>query len=178
MRHGATLPTLNREAVFSAATTEGKLAAAQLYVAASAWGTGPSPQGVVRRIRPLTPDPARFDTWIRDALDVLHSEGPVAAYRLLNNAGHIKHLGPAFFTKVLYFAGYRSDRPGLRPLIMDQYVVKELNRRCNFRWRSTGWSTDQYEQYLVWTHDCAQGYGVEPDAVEYELFCAGKRPDG
>jgi hypothetical protein len=59
------------------------------------------------------------------AVTTLADDGAVAAYRQLRGA--IQGLGPAFFTKFLYFAGDAlTDVPRPRPLILDQRIARVL----------------------------------------------------
>jgi hypothetical protein len=41
---------------------------------------------------------------LESAARIVQHDGPVEGFRHMNNAGRIKHLGSAFFTKWLYFA--------------------------------------------------------------------------
>ena len=51
-----------------------------------------------------------------------------SAYQRFNSASptHLRGLGPAFFSKVLYFAGYRRGAGGVQPLILDGRVARHL----------------------------------------------------
>lgn len=153
--------------------------AARLYVAAAVWGTGTKAQGVARRCRPFTENPpGAVGERLADAIGTLRNKGAVEAYDALRyGPGRIKQLGPAFFTKVLYFAGHPGAMPDVwpRPLILDRFVVDALNLTRGTTWRTAGWSTEQYATYLDLAHDWAAvwGEGVEPEVVEAALFDCG-----
>ena len=68
-------------------------------------------------------------------------------------------------------SGTRSPPPdGLRPLILDRRVATALRNREVLALGDSGWSTDDYERYLV---HCHQTSPDNPEAVEIELFNAG-----
>jgi len=86
----------------------------------------------------------------------------------------IRHLGPSFGTKFLYFAGYDRVADGPQPLILDQYVTLALNRLCGLSWPITGWSTSQYADYLARAHRWATMWRTSPDVIERVLFSVGR----
>jgi hypothetical protein len=101
---------------------------------------------------------------------MLKADGAVAAYSRFLRGGesNVTWLGPAFFTKLLYFAGF--DRtPGPQPLILDRFVAKTLG------WRTTGWTATDYGTYLDAATSWAGEYATTPDVVERTLFEIGKR---
>lgn len=139
-------------------------------VAACVWGAGTGAQSVYRRVKVFThnePDVLGFR--LAAALEVLRESGPVAAYDALRGRLRISYLGPAFFTKFLYFAGYDSGSEP-RPLILDRFVARGLGAG----WPRAGWTSAQYGEYLRHVHAWAQESGAAPDAVELALFTAGK----
>ena len=85
----------------------------------------------------------------------------------------IRGLGPAFFSKLLYFAGYRRDRRGVQPLILDAVVSRALPEAAgparNRRW---GWRAAEWMDDLRWAADQARRsvFGGEPERVEMALF--------
>jgi hypothetical protein len=103
------------------------------------------------------------------ALELLRESGPVAAYDALRSRLRIAYLGPAFFTKFLYFAGYDTTSEP-RPLILDRFVARGLRAG----WPRSGWTSAQYGDYLRHAHAWAHESGAAPDAVELALFRAGK----
>lgn len=106
-------------------------------------------------------------------------------YRQFSRGGRwwIKYLGPAFFTKLMYFAAGTPAAPATvtseadtsavtQPLILDGRVARALG--WSKRW---GWNPEQYGEYL----DVAEGLRdrwcpqLPVDVVEYQLFIAGGR---
>ncbi len=91
-------------------------------------------------------------------------------------------LGPAFFTKVMYCAGYRRGATSVQPLILDQRVVAQLQpeewpslqRRRGTRAGglrpASEWSTGPWLTYCNWAWNQATGRKIEPDEVEMRLF--------
>jgi hypothetical protein len=111
-------------------------------------------------------------------VEVLRSDGAVEAYNYLH--GHrgniIKHLGPAFGTKPLYFCGYDVTTVGVKPLILDSYVATAINRLCGSDWPDAGFSVSQYCQYLELADRWATAWAASPDVIERVLFSIGKAP--
>ncbi|MEV8309935.1 hypothetical protein AB0P36_21920 [Streptomyces flavidovirens] len=149
-----------------------------LLVASLVWGTGTKAQSVNRRGRIFQNSSSEvIDARLRVTLSVLRAQGPVRAYFAFNNDQHIPHLGAAFFTKVLYFAGHETPTTPLRPVILDSVVSRALQavQGIDANWPKNGWSTDEYGQYLAGIHDYAHEAGVLPDQVEAALFSHGKQ---
>ena len=147
----------------------GEVPSRSLLAAACAWGYGPVGYGLHRTRTALANDP---DGALLDrALAALRADLPgeddlQRAYAAFRTAAHVRGLGPSFFTKVLYFAGYRRGIGGVQPLILDKVIATRLPPEAGvtskvFRWRSTEWMS-----YLRW----AAGQGPEPDHVEVALF--------
>lgn len=133
---------ITREDVFRlSAHVETPAQALRCYVAACVWGTGTGGLGVVRRVRPLQSHDDAGERLLK-AVTTLREDGAVAAYRSLRRGGdtYLKGLGPAFFTKVLYFAGWDAT-VGPRPLILDRFVVSAFNEQAGLSWRTNwGWA--------------------------------------
>jgi 8-oxoguanine DNA glycosylase-like protein len=174
---GKKWPSVDRSAVFdicaSATTAPG---AVQAYVAAAVWGTGTSAQSVERRINVLTGNPdGAVGERIARAIEILHEKGAVAAYAALRSGPlSVNYLGPAFFSKLLYFAGFDSAAGDLRPLIIDRWIARAVNDWKHTSWEETNWPTEVYQRYLTWAAQLAADRGVSADVVEYHLFAAGK----
>ncbi|MFF9351537.1 hypothetical protein [Streptomyces sp. NPDC014734] len=172
-------PIVDRRSVFRMAehtdTPEGRR---DLLMAALVWGTGTRAREVARRARVFhANDPDRLDERIRSAKAEIDGGDPVAAYRVLNDRhARVKHLGPAFFSKYLYFA--TADRPAgeRRPLIIDSNVALALNELSDQEWRANErWDSTKYASYLELAHAWAERWGTEPDVVERKLFDRGKQ---
>ncbi|AWT46700.1 hypothetical protein DMT42_33380 [Streptomyces actuosus] len=148
-----------------------------LLTAALVWGTGTKARSVIRRAAVFAANSAGdIDARLEAALGTLAEQGPVAAYYAFNNDQHIKHLGPAFFTKVLYFAGPEQSEGALRPLILDRFVALALRAAdTGEMWPTSGWTTPWYRRYLLLTHEHALKVGVAPDQIEAALFARGKQ---
>lgn len=145
-----------------------ELAVIRGFVAACVWGAGTGAQSIHRRIKIFTANPGEVGPRLASALEIQQSEGPVAAYAALQGRLKLKFLGPAFFTKLLYFAGYDNPTGDLRPLILDRFVARGLQAG----WPTAGWSSTQYSEYLRHAHKWAD---KDPDTVELLLFRAGKQ---
>ncbi|PJN29396.1 hypothetical protein CG736_02295 [Kitasatospora sp. CB02891] len=172
-------PRVDRRAVFSLARRAGTVEAnRQLLVAALVWGSGTKAREVKRRGRIFARNSvAELDARLGSALTVLREEGAAAAYRAFNNDHRIPYLGPAFFSKVLYFAGDGAVAGPHRPLILDRVVSTALRRLgiVDGSWPRWGWTSSQYAQYLAAVHDLAQQRSVRPDQIEAALFHLGSR---
>ncbi len=97
----------------------------------------------------------------------------IEAYDRLRTSHHLRGLGPAFFTKILYFAGYRRERAGVQPLILDRVVARRLPDAAGPANRfAYGWSSSTWHGYLRWAADQAAlpGFANQPDHVELSLF--------
>lgn len=124
------------------------------FAVAMVWGYGTTGYGPVRTRWVLTGtrspgaplDPSVGDK-LEEAAQIATDSGPVAAYKFLNNEGHIQFLGPAFFTKWLYFATARTSTndPEAAP-ILDAQIISWLNRNAHLTFR-TGRTSD-YSRYL------------------------------
>lgn len=151
-------------------------------LAAYVWGTGSSAFLVPRRARTFrdTPLPALHER-LTTAVAVLRADGTEAAYRALSRGrpAAIKHLGPAFFTKLLYVAdGAQVDRPG-GALIMDRFVVQALNKLHGWSEPPSGWTAARYSAWLDVATEQAElaarelGRAVRRDEIEHAYFTYG-----
>lgn len=146
--------------------------AAHTLVAATIWGSGN------RRVRLRTRSWAHGFDSVADRLAaaacVLQDEGSLAAFAALLHGGrlYVNGIGPSFFTKFLYFAGYLNGLYQLRPLIFDRVARQALRMLCGLDLTEN--SVDDYAIYLELAHSWAQEWQTEPDVVERALFDVGK----
>jgi hypothetical protein len=174
---GKKWPSVDRSGVFDiCATADTADGAVQAYVAAAVWGTGTSAQSVERRINVLTGNPdGEVGRRIAEAVGILRERGAVAAYAALRTGVlSVNYLGPAFFSKILYFGGFDSAAGELRPLIIDRWIARAVNAWKGTTWEEANWPTEVYQRYLTWAGELAAERGVCPDVIEYHLFAAGK----
>ncbi|MFC7401944.1 hypothetical protein [Citricoccus sp. GCM10030269] len=164
-----TRPYITRQDVFERAKrVETPSDAVELFLLMAAWGTGTKARSIARVVPVLHQDgaPERLLSSTRAA-----QEGdPVEAYRRLYSYKHdrIKHLGPAFFTKWLYFSAHdlsESDSSPA-PLILDKRVAESLG------WPPHGWSATKYGEYLNLSTAVRDAWAPnEPThVIEYALF--------
>jgi hypothetical protein len=114
---------------------------------AVAWGAGKKPRLIRKRMAAVEQDRPRLPELLREAA-VMSRSDPVAAYaRLRPRANAIKYLGPAFFTKFLYFAG--CGNPDHPCCILDDRVAHSLQ---SAGWKSlprrSDWWPSTYGRYV------------------------------
>jgi hypothetical protein len=138
------------------------------FISIMAWGYGRA-WGGPWRVRQMLSDP-HADDKIRRAIELVRTEGAVAAYSALAHDGdaHVKWLGPSFGTKLLYFAGYGSDSMP-KPLILDRLVGGALDEFKIYIDYNT-WDRAGYERYVALAGKVADKTGREPHDVEWWLF--------
>lgn len=141
-----------------------------------AWGSGMKLRLNRKRMRAVADNPPSAMTALREALKAAR-EDPAQAYEALRPGDHnaIAYLGPAFSTKVLYFAGLGAlDHPCA---ILDSQVAATLRDTC--KWDSLGdneWPTNTYVRYCAlldrWTHEESRRLGrhIGIDEIERWLF--------
>ncbi|CEG87491.1 Putative uncharacterized protein [Propionibacterium freudenreichii] len=145
------------------------------FVAAMVWGYGTTGYGPARTERVLTGSYSHgrlspvVEASLRQSVNIARDEGSVAAYRHLNNEGHIPNLGPAFFTKWLYFitATAGVTDPEAAP-ILDAQVIGWLRSHSELRLQP-GLTAD-YERYIVTLRAWGTRYDLSSAQVEREIF--------
>ncbi|MFF7927013.1 hypothetical protein ACFZDP_38825 [Streptomyces mirabilis] len=106
---------------------------AEALVASYVWGQGRTGYGPYR-LKEILREPGVGDV-LAQAGHALREKGAVGAYRVLNGAA--QGLGPAFFTKYLYFLDKGMDgQRAPQALILDQRIARIL---CAYATRS-GWT--------------------------------------
>lgn len=147
--------------------------AAELFIATMAWGSGPDSRGPARAGGILAQPGA--EARISDTVRVVRQSGGAAGYRAYYARNRIEKLDVAFVTKLLYFAGYRSEhRP--RPLIYDSRVAAALVRFPSaplFPLYTEGVTTAAYQRYCAWAETIATECRTEPVVIEWALFTLG-----
>lgn len=137
------------------------------------WGYGDVGYGTARVQKILWSRPK--DTVRRNLTALVDAarQGPARAWDTLR-ASHRTHLlGPAFATKVVYFAAYSApDPPDPAPLIADantSWAMWYLRRLARSHQRK-----DAYLRYVELAHRRAADSGWRADEVERALFDIGK----
>jgi len=163
----------------------------EALVASYVWGQGRTGYGP-HRLKEILDEPNVSDALVK-AGATLREEGAVAAYRMLYGA--VRGLGPAFFTKLLYFLDLAMDTPTVpRALILDQRVARVVRTHATrvglemeltaasdvaaWTWSDGGWTPHRYGVYLRWITAAAEqlvSSGIEwpesnPDLLELALF--------
>lgn len=148
-----------------------------LLWSALAWGAGTSARNMNRRLDAVADHPGAAGL-LRTAAEMSRSD-PSAAYEVLRpkNRNLLPYLGPAFFSKFLYFAG--GGDPFHPCLILDARVTLSLRR---FGWASLhpggAWPVTTYQRYcdllLRWATEASTATRpVAADELELWLFRHG-----
>ncbi|MGY1839114.1 MULTISPECIES: 8-oxoguanine DNA glycosylase OGG fold protein [unclassified Modestobacter] len=148
--------------------------AVHTYVAAAAWGSAPGRE-VSRRLRAFT-DIEAVARKLAAVTGILAANGTSRAFAaLLHGDQRLPHLGPAFGTKFLYFAGYGRVPAGPQPLILDKNTGIAVQRLSGHRCPHVQVNPDDYLNYLQVLHGWAKSWNdCEPDVVERAAFDVGK----
>ncbi|MFJ8597079.1 hypothetical protein [Streptomyces sp. NPDC093598] len=142
-----------------------------------------------------------LDAALAAAVTALHEYGAPQAYAALQ--GQVPGLGPAFFTKFLYFTGIAMPPArGPRPLILDRVLSRRLRQLAAVVGRESGhdvdgsiaawvwsegnWSPHRYRIYLSFMHAAADQLatddswpsGAAPDLLECALFTTAWETSG
>lgn len=166
------------------AVVQGQLASDRgiaAFVPVMIWG-GPGGFGPFRTRAILTANRTRgnwrlpieptVDSSLLEGARVAREEGPVEAFRLMNNSGHIRYLGGAFFTKWISFASARSSvyAEEMAP-IFDKRVRDwiDLHTRHTTRVNLSTTSTDDYARYLALLDAWRNGDNWSRTRVQVEL---------
>lgn len=170
---------ISRNGVFDIAATESQHRELHTAVTAYVWGVGfTARMSIGRLVRAFTTNADTVEDNLRRAAAILRVEGAVAAYEsmLAGGSAQTKYMGPAYFTKFLFFTGYRDRSADLRPLILDKRVASALRDRGVFGPRAGNgdWPSDLYRRYLTYCHEQNP---ADPVAVEADLFNEGRADD-
>ncbi|GHA77290.1 hypothetical protein ACIQRS_05230 [Streptomyces termitum] len=164
---------------------------AEALTASYVWGQGRTGYGP-HRLRAILAGSGTSES-LASAGRTLQEDGAVAAYGALRGA--VKGLGPAFFTKFLFFldlAVHPSAAP--RALILDQRVARVLRAHATrtgqeaglpsaagtaaWTWSDSNWTPHRYEIYLRWITAASNQLAASapdwadagPDVLELALF--------
>ncbi len=135
-----------------------------------AWGSGSHLRQNTARLNSIERDLPRATDLLTRAADESRRD-PARAYAVLRPDRHnlIPGLGPAFFTKFLYFAG--GGAPDHPCLILDRVVASALRE---FGWeslhRAGPWPVGTYERYCGLLARWASEHGCAPDELEVAIF--------
>lgn len=147
------------------------------FTVAMIWGHGSSGYGPFRTARVLSGAKQPRGVGLSDevvqklanSVEIARRDGAVEGYRFLNNeAGKIVGLGPAFFTKWLYFVTARGDAtaPAAAP-VLDVLVLTWLRARgVHLR---AGY-TDDYARYVDTLRAWGAPHELAPAEVEERIF--------
>ncbi|MGW5848799.1 8-oxoguanine DNA glycosylase OGG fold protein [Streptomyces sp. NPDC055254] len=185
----ATVTRAQVVAVVREAVLDGRWSEA--LVASYVWGQGGKGYGP-HRLRKILAEPNVADA-LAEAETALRNEGAVAAYGVM--CGSVKWLGPAFFTKLLYFIDLSLDAPATpRTLVLDQKVARVVRAHATrvglesglatasavatWTWSDADWTPHRYGVYLHWIEAAAQQLAssaigwppASPDLLELALF--------
>lgn len=144
--------------------------AIEFYVAVCSWGVGNKARDVYRRVAPLT-NPEAGERLLKGITAVQGSGGSaIAGYQAFSSGdvAYLKGLGPAFFTKLLYFAaGEPAAGDDGHALILDKKVAKSIGWPAK-----TWWTVDEYKDYIDLIDEiCGLLDPIpRPDCIEYVLF--------
>jgi hypothetical protein len=136
---------------------------AEALVASYVWGQGRTGFGP-HRLEEILASSGLADA-LKGAAAVLLQQGAVAAYQIMDGA--VKGLGPAFYTKFLYFLDLAlAPSTGPHALILDQRVARVLRAHATnvgldmglpsavstaeWIWSDGGWTCHRYAVYLKW----------------------------
>lgn len=139
--------------------------ARQLFLATMLWGYGTVGYGPYR-LGHITADIHRLDMLLLTAMRNVKRSDVRAAYSNFHDA-HIPFLGPAYFTKFLYFTGLGCGIDRF-PLILDTRILQSLGALLGARTFSEG-TVDDYHDYIVTLHEWAEMLDCRADSIEYLL---------
>ena len=160
------LPVTRRDVFAAASNVATEEDALNLYVMMCGWGAGVKGRPGYRARLPLA-ERDIAPKLLRSNQAIRGGENPVSVYRsLASGEFRIKHFGPAFFTKWMYFSGHASGESAQpKPLILDARVAASLGLPPH------GWAPEVYAAYLQLSKDVAAELdGREPHVVEHALF--------
>lgn len=168
---------LDRAGAASAVTTLIPNSIPAAFTVSMIWGHGTSHYGPYRTACILTgtkkPQEAKTAGDVTDQLttsvEVARRDGAVAGFRYLNrHPGKVVGLGPAFFTKWLYFITTQGDPLNTQAApVLDRLVIRWLGGKgVHLR---PGYTAD-YDSYVALLRAWGDRYKLGPAAVEERIF--------
>lgn len=140
--------------------------AVRTFLASMIWGFGPTGYGASRTGDIVRDNPdlvAKLEGQIAAA-----PNGPEAAWDAIERDHKIRGLGPAFGTKLAYFAALAADPPRPVPLIADLNTSWAMYALVGLR-RSVKWR-DSYLAYVEIAHRWAAENSWSADEIEWAAF--------
>lgn len=171
---------ITREDVFrlaeTARSTNGTTDLHSLFWTVMAWGIAGNMRNVGRTAAFAAESTDRLSETLRRAADASYSGAPQDAYLEFINDGKVPRLGPAFFSKFLYFTGNRESTTR-RCFIYDDRVHTALNI---IKGQQPQLTSSTYADYSATVHRWSlaasdfAGSLVPPDEIEFRLYLLGQ----
>ncbi|MET9953213.1 hypothetical protein ABZ135_16920 [Streptomyces sp. NPDC006339] len=187
-KHAQVMAISRSQVVDAVRDAVGREAWSEALVAPYVWGQGRAGYGPHRLKKILAA--SHVGDAVAEARAALREKGAVAGYRALYGA--VSGLGPAFFTKLLYFLDSlhfldltAGDPRSPRALILDRRVARVVRAHAQrvgrdmgldsaadvagWVWSDGGWTPHRYETYMGWMAAATQqlreaGIGWPPEA--------------
>lgn len=151
------------------------------FIPAMIWGWGTTALGPLRtrwvlteiadKSQPALHEPVvpTVETRLGAGIQAGRDHGPLGGFRFMNGEGRIKHFGPSYFTKWLYFGSAQQgpDAPEAAP-ILDKQIVVWLRNHCGLSLDAA--KSASYAQYLELLGQWGQTYGLTRVQVEKVIF--------
>ncbi|RIJ77744.1 hypothetical protein D1871_05780 [Nakamurella silvestris] len=155
------------------------------FIVAMVWGHGRSGYGPFRTARVINENGGQevLGAELLSIAQTCFTQGGLVAFgeiaaRRKQDKGYLKHLGPAFGTKYLYFCTKAAATSGV-PIapILDAVVARWFEDQIpGSQLRIWWWDVESYQQYVDQITSWAQILGVEIDIIEQLIF-ATSDPD-
>lgn len=150
---------------------------AEAFIGCMIWGHGHTGYGPYRTACILSgseePSGKPVDTTVvsrlRTSVEQFNTGGSMEAYRYLNNEGHIRGLGPAFFTKWLYFISAGNTPYGAQAApVLDDLVTGWLRTHASIPLQQG--KTSDYAKYVELLDYWGEAHGRTRVQVEEAII--------